>query len=375
MDHGDLFPSARFLTATMTLLLRHLVCWACLVGAAPLVGRDGGEGSQFVLATDPRLHFSDGLHVLRHDQGGSVSFDRVIDVPGRGFRWDSPGARVRWRTDSPSVRVRLRYSARHTGTSRQSVGVFRVDGRSDPAWTFTRPAPGNAGLWVTLPAGPGRSWHDYELILPYGDALDVLGVEVAAEAAWAPAPPRPATRYVAFGDSVTHGFTATDVTKTYAFQVAERNGWQLINLGIGGRGTSGADGAFLAGVNADVISVLIGVNDWQGGAALGTFRTHYARLVADLRRGHPAVPVFLITPLWVPPTWSPAAARYPLEQYRSVIREVAAAAADPLLTVIEGPALITHDAACFDAIAVHPNDAGFALMAERLASAMRPRPE
>lgn len=353
----------------MKLNAHKLVAWALVAGMAAWAAAGERHDTVFVAATDTRLQFSDALTVVRDENDGSVHFDRVIDGPGRGFRWDSPGARVRWRTDSPRVRVRLRYSARHTGTSRNSVGVFRIDGRSDPAWTFTRPAAGEAELVVPLPAD--ATWHDYEVILPYGDSVDVLGVEVAAGAAWAPARARPETRYVALGDSVTHGFTASEVTKTYAFQVAERNGWELVNLGIGGRGTHGPDGAFLAGVKADVVSVLIGVNDWQAGAELERFRANYRQLVADLLRGNPRAAVHLITPLWVPPTWAPATVRFPLERYREIVREVAAQHPDPRLTVIEGPALIDHDSALFDPIAVHPNDAGFAQMAERLTLALR----
>ena len=329
------------------------------------------KGREFVAAVDPRIQFSDALNVVRNEAEGSVYFDRVIDGPGRGFRWSAPGARMRWRTDSATVSVRLRYSQRHMGAARNSVGVFRVDGRSEAGWTFTRPAAGESELSVRLPAPTGGGWHDYEMIFPYADSVDVLGVEVSEGANWASAAARPATRYVAFGDSVTHGFTATEVTKSYAFRVAERNDWELVNLGIGGRGTHGPDGAFLAGMKADVISVLIGVNDWQAGAELENFRANYAQLVSGLREGHPNTPVYLITPLWVPPTWTPTTARYPLEDYRAIIREVVAERADLGLIVIEGPALIDHDAALFDRIAVHPNNSGFAQMAERLAHAMR----
>lgn len=371
MADGDLFGAAAGVSAVKS-KLRGLVVGLWLGSCAWLTGYAAErEGREFVPATDPRIQFSDALNVVRDEAEGSVHFDRVLDGPGRGFRWSAPGARMRWRTDSATVSVRLRYSARHTGASRNSIGVFRVDGRSEAGWTFTRPGAGEAELSVTLPAPADGAWHDYEVILPYADSVDVLGVDVSAGANWMSAATRPATRYVAFGDSVTHGFTATEVTKSYAFRVAERKDWELVNLGIGGRGTHGPDGAFLAGVKADVISVLIGVNDWQAGAALESFRANYAQLVSGLREGHPNTAVYLITPLWVPPTWAPTNARYPLEDYRAIIREVAVQRADLGLIVIEGPALIDHDATLFDRIAVHPNDAGFVQMAERLAKLMR----
>jgi hypothetical protein len=44
---------------------------------------------------------------------------------------------------------------------------------------------------------------------------------------------------------------------------------------------------------------------------------------------------------------------------------------DANLHLAGGPDLIAHDAALFDAVAVHPNDKGFAEMAERLAEQIR----
>ena len=95
--------------------------------------------------------------------------------------------------------------------------------------------------------------------------------------------------------------------------------------------------------------------------------------MTDLRAARPLATIVVLTPLWVPPVWAPASARYPLEDYRAVARAVVgekSATGDTRMRVIEGPALIDHDAAGFDEVAVHPNDAGFAQMADRLRAAL-----
>jgi lysophospholipase L1-like esterase len=347
------------------------------------------------------------LRVVRDADSGAARVDRVLEN-ARGYRWDAPGARVRFRTDSAAVSVRLRYSARHIGPACNSVGFWRIDGHGDTvAWRFTRPCadgqklPYDAELAVRLPvpgtvpgavpgavsgvvpgvvsgAVPGAvsgggTFHDYELILPYGDAVEVLGVEVTAGARWETPASRPAVRWVAFGDSVTHGFTASSVAGSYPFRVAEAMGWQVINEGIGGRSALAKDGDFLAGVEAGVFSVAIGVNNWQGGTDLAVFRKNMTGLLDRLRAGHPDTPVYVITPLWVPPSWRPKSVKYPLEDYRKIIREIVAARVaegDAHMVLVDGPALIDHDPALFDKVAVHPNDAGFAQMAERLARTM-----
>ncbi len=356
-------------------------------GAATIAAAATELPGEFIRGSDSRIEFSDCLvaRVERDLVSGTARVDRVLEN-ARGYRWDAPGARVRFRTDSATVTVRLRYSPKHIGPANNGVGFWRIDGRGDmAAWRFSRPQimdtngkplkmPFAAGLTVTLPAPSDGQFHDYELILPYGDAVDVLGVEVSQGARWETPGPRPAKRWVAFGDSVTHGFTAGSVVETYPFQVAETKGWQLINAGIGGRSALAQDGDFLAKIQAEVFSVAIGVNNWQGGTALDVFKKNITELLRRLRIGHSDTPVYVITPLWVPPSWKPKKAKYPLEEYRSVIRDVVAgrvAAGDARMTLVDGPSLIDHDATLFDKVAVHPNNAGFAQMAERLARAMK----
>ena len=351
-----------------------LCCGALAACAGPGPRLDGA--AERVPATDARIEFTDGLAAQRDRATGIVHFDRQLDTPGRGFRWDSPGTRMRWRTDAARVHALVRYTDRHTGAALNSVGVYRVDGRGESSWTFTRPvtAAAEASPLVRVEFPPARdgAMHDYELMLPYADSVELVGVEATAGARWAAPTPRPRVRYLAFGDSVTQGFTASRVTTTYAFQVAERRGWQLLNLGIGGRGTNPDDAAAIRAIEADVISLALGVNDWQGGADLADFRARYERLLAGIVAAQPRADIHVVTPLWVPPTWQPAAVKHPLEAYRAIIRELAAThAASGRVHVIDGPALIDADAALFDAVAVHPNDAGFAQMAERLATALR----
>jgi lysophospholipase L1-like esterase len=226
-------------------------------------------------------------------------------------------------------------------------------------------------ITVSMAVPPGGGYHDYELVLPYGDSVDFQGVQVDPDAQFEAPAARPATRYLAYGDSITHGFTASDIGGGYAFRIAEAKGWQLVNMGYGGRASTITDGSVVGAQGADVITVLIGVNDWQGGVPLATYSNRLDGFLSSLRALQPTVPVYLLTPLWVDPAWDPAADIAPLESYRQVVRDVAAARGDPNLAVIEGPELIDPDVAYFDAVRVHPNDAGFVQMAERLAALMR----
>ena len=332
----------------------------------------------FIPANDSRLAFSDFAHMTFIDSpvstGGKMArFDRIADPGGKGYQWDNPGTRLRFRTDASSIKVHLYYNEKHVSTSaRNPSGRYFIDGKSDNAWRFTSVQTKTVRTPETLivpivSRTPGI--HEYDIILPYGDSVDVLGITAGDNAHFETPSPRPAKRLVAYGDSITHGFTASEVTGSYAFLFAQKMNWQIVNMGIGGRGSSANDGTLIASQNGDVVSMLIGVNDWQGGRTVASFKANMEGFIKNLRKQQPSVPIIVITPLWVPASWKPKSATIDLEEYRKALREVVAAGGDANIRIVEGPALIDHDEKYFDKVAVHPNDKGFAMMAERLAAA------
>lgn len=364
--------------------LRHLLRCTCLVSlsllSTQLAAQPETAATRIIPAEDTSIGYSDYVHMefVASPTGPGTKlarFDRVLDIPGKGYRWDNPGARIRFRTDATHVKALLHFNELHISASaRNSNGLYLIDGTTQPAWTFrtkqVQPKRAPETVEVTMPAGLAPGFHDYEIILPYGDSVDFQGVEVNAAAQMQPPPARPARRYVAYGDSVTHGFTASAVDKTYPFLVAQKNGWQLINLGLGGRASNVSDAHVVKTLKADVITVLMGVNDWQGVGPVERYRSNMNGFFDALRSVQPAVPIYFVTSLWVPPAWSPKGQIADLEAYRQVAREIVAARKDPNLHLIEGLDLIDHDPALFDAVAVHPNDKGFAQMGERLAKQM-----
>ncbi|MBL8995683.1 MAG: SGNH/GDSL hydrolase family protein, partial [Spirochaetia bacterium] len=238
----------------------------------------------FIPADDPRLTYSDYVQLNFVDAASGsgakmARFDRIADMPGKGYQWDNPGTRLRFRTDAAKIQVNLYYSEKHISTSaRNPVGRYFIDGKSEAAWTYTSIQKETVrkpeALAVEI-AAPSPGLHDYEVILPYGDSVDVLGVTVDDSALFDPPSLRPAKRLVAYGDSITHGFTASEVTKSYAFLLAQKMNCQIVNMGLGGRGAAPAEGNLIAARGGDVVSVLIGVNDWQGGRKIETFKANF----------------------------------------------------------------------------------------------------
>lgn len=351
-----------------------VLCWILFFGGAGAVRGAGPVWN--VPATDPAIICSDYVEKTTTPDG-FVRFDRILEMAGRGYRWDSPGTRVRFRTDSRRVVARLRYSEKHISPSaRAPIGLYLVDGHTQEGWTFESAAKAVLRpveeVAVTFQVPDAAGFHEYTLVLPYGDSVDFGGLAVDEGAKFAEPTPRPALRYVAFGDSITHGFTATRVDRTYPYLLAESRGWQLINMGYGGRTAHATDGEVIRDRAPGLVTVLLGGNEWQGGVEPVTYRANMRGLITGLREQYPAVPVYVITPLWVSANWKPARARFDLERYREELRSLAKELADPALHLVEGPALIDHDERFFDPILVHPNDAGFAQMAARLSAQITP---
>jgi len=350
------------------------VCWFLnLALATPLLSADALRD---VPANHQSIMFSDYVaEANTHDD--YVRFDRIFEMPGRGYRWDSPGTRVQFRTNSRHVVARLRYSEKHSSPSaRVPIGLYFVDGRTREGWTFTSQAKGIIrpveDVTVVFPVPSTAGFHDYALVLPYGDSVDFGGLTLDEDAELVMPKPRPAIRYVAFGDSITQGFAASHVGLTYPYLLAESRGWELINMGYGGRTAHATDGEVIREREAGIVTILLGGNEWQGGVAPETYRANMRSLLAGVRVRQPRVPIYVITPLWVSPAWKPERARFNLESYREELRGLVNELADPVLYLVEGPALIDHDEKYFDRVLVHPNDAGFAQMAARLSARIVP---
>jgi len=337
-------------------------------------------GESTVPPDDSRIFFSDFVRLELADDAGSPTgktarFNRLLDMPDKGYRWDNPGTRIGFRTDAARVGVILHFSRRHISTSaRNPVVRYRVDGFSKPEWTFgsvqtgVRRDPETVAPELESPAL--GSFHDYELILPYGDSVEFQGLRLPANARLEEFPEHAKPRYIAYGNSITQGFAATEASRTYAFLIAEKRGWQLLNMGFGGRVSTPSDAPVVASLNPAVVTVLMGGNDWQIGRPPEAYRRNMEDFLSELRTSNPSLPICLITPLWVPPSWKPEKAVADLEEYRQALRELVSSLADPHLHLIEGPGLIDHDPALFDTVAVHPNDQGFSQMAERLDKAI-----
>jgi len=103
------------------------------------------------------------------------------------------------------------------------------------------------------------------------------------------------------------------------------------------------------------------------GMLLDEFRDNVGKFLHDFRSFQPETPLWWITPFWISPKWKQKTIRYDLDEYRKIIAEEMAGRNDPNLHVVNGLELLDADPWYFDAVPLHPADAGCEQIAERLA--------
>ncbi|MBZ2196300.1 hypothetical protein KCQ71_09065 [Ruania sp. N2-46] len=189
------------------------------------------------------------------------------------------------------------------------------------------------------------------------------------------ADPAPATRWTAYGSSITQCSAAAGPSETWPALVARALDWDLTCLGFGGQcHLDPVAVRTITGIPADVVSLCLGINV-QGGATMSqrTFGPQVAGLIDQVRTGHPAAVIAVITPIVSPPLEStPNAVGVTLEWMRDAIADVVAGTDDDRLHLIDGPSIIGHQDVHLLSDEVHPDAVGYRLMGERLAAALGP---
>jgi acyl-CoA thioesterase-1 len=166
-----------------------------------------------------------------------------------------------------------------------------------------------------------------------------------------------AVTVVAFGDSLTVGFGTTG-DNDYVSVLADRTGVPIINAGRSGDTTASAlsriDSAVLSR-DADIVIVLLGGNDLLQGVPLQQRIDNITSIVQRIRADGAAVILVGV-------------GNGPIDPFEGALPNIASQTSSTLVpAVLEGiigvPTLMTD--------LIHPNNAGHAIMADRIEPALR----
>ncbi len=192
-----------------------------------------------------------------------------------------------------------------------------------------------------------------KIVFPHSLAADVEEVEL--EGATYCTPVKYDKKIIFYGDSITQGFDALYPSKTYAVQLAEALGAEIINKAIGGAGFSPAFAQIPRDEKADLVIVSYGTNDW-GGYDLETLKNNTKGFLEGIKQNYPETPVYVLTPLWRA-DWQEPKKGGTFQENFDVINETFGK--EENMTVIPGIDLVPHDTNLFGDLWLHPNEKGF----------------
>jgi len=314
-----------------------------------------------LLPADPRLLVSDYRTIVERSPQ-KLSFIRSI-TEANNFRYCSPGTRVGFNTNSLSVKINVFYNFLVTRLdARNYVGVILADGVE--VATFTNPSTNTASATVeTLVTFGSVATRKIEIIWPYGDGMELVNIKVVAGSAVTIASARPTNKLLLLGDSITHGYSASKVTASWAYLLCGLKSVQMISEGYGSLKTVGSYGTSAAtGSGAYAVTVALGYNDFGAQTDLATFQTAYQLILTNIRAALPSAKIYVITPIY-----STSTNTIPLSSYRTYIGNAVTAVGDVNTVLIDGLTLMTNNSnRLLDGI--HPNDTGSAEIATALAA-------
>lgn len=180
----------------------------------------------------------------------------------------------------------------------------------------------------------------------------------------------PRRRWLAYGDSITQGWSAASPGHAYPAIVARELGLDLYNLGFAAsaRGEQ-ALAEQISTTPAQLITLAFGTNNWS---RTPTGRQHIAGILEDfiatIKRSHDETPIVIISPLLRPDAEAtPNAVGATLEELRATIESTAQriGARDPSIHLLEGRGIVT-DNQLVDG--VHPGNEGHQAIAQALSA-------
>jgi lysophospholipase L1-like esterase len=246
---------------------------------APNDSRIRIEGAMFV-------RYEDGKAIINRHSDGLWSKENVLISPKNANT--QSGVRIVFRTDSKSVK--LLFSDREDATRRQPNNFYGIFENGK----FIGDMPG-ADLTLTASAKGATKW---EIALPimYGVDFNGIVIDDGAKLYMEKSVKRPV--YVAIGNSITHGAGQMQAGSqiSYPYVLAAQKGWYLYNLAVGGSQITPVIAEELKGIEADIITVMWGFNDWNATGDIALLTSRYEQLLAKLRAVQPEAKIYCILP-------------------------------------------------------------------------------
>ena len=316
------------------------------------------------------------------------------------------GVRIRFRTSADQISLKVLVSKMViTGLAedkRPAAFDLLVDGKEVQSLTadhgnVLRLTAGVTAVFVETiePGDPdiltfsqlGDDEKDIEIWLPSSAIVELK--ELTASKEILPARPSGKKKWVHYGSSISHCVEAVKPMDIWPVRAAQLMNLDVINFGFAGEcQLDGFAARSIANTPADFISLKLGINLVNADSMRErAFIPAVHSLLDTIREKHPTTPILIISPIWCPfheITPGPimidgdslfakerpaelAGGVLTLVRIREILEEVVSKRADKNLHYMNGLELMNEGDVDLMPDKLHPNSAGYRLMAERFA--------
>ena len=304
------------------------------------------------------------------EEGALVRMPREVAErvsPGIARRYvNNAGGRVRFVTDSPYVAVSAIINALDIFSTITLVATTGMDVYADGDFCGAIIPDSSAtdlcvsGTVYMHTAGE----HLIEINLPLYSSVESLTIGIDESAVLKHAPEYSHSNPVVFyGSSITNGAAASRPGMAYVSQLARKLDFDYVNLGFGG--LCKAEEAMVNYIASLDMSVFVLDYDYNAPDAEYLERTH-ENVYLTVRKNHPSVPIIMIS--------APVAVQTPRwkKRYEIIKRtyDNAVKSGDKNVYLINGGEFFDKIGYDYTVDGIHPNDLGFALMAEKISKTL-----
>jgi hypothetical protein len=353
--------------------------------AVALPGWMRAEGNPVTARPQPAVTFHNVAELEPLPEGG-WRLNRVpatllpsLNANAQRRAYAPAGVELRFNLRSGKARIWLRYVENRGAGARerpvlgeihhgdQQARVFQVG----PDWTEVVVSAAEHPEWLAQAPvrPPGR--FDPQLVrvaLPYMPDVQLLKIEGDV----APARPEqvPASRYLAYGSSITNGAFATRPGDLYTERIARALAVDHFNLGFGGGAHLEPEmAAWIAGRRDwDFATLEMGIN-LVSRISAAEFEARMNAFLPPIVQAHPNRWIFCID-LFTARGDLTGDTKYPA--FREIVREAVRKTGAPQVVYCDGRQLLPR-ASGLTPDFTHPSDNGFEEIAQRLVEIMRPR--
>ncbi|MBR7140497.1 MAG: SGNH/GDSL hydrolase family protein [Lentisphaeria bacterium] len=283
------------------------------------------------------------------------------------------GAQIRFRTDSNRILLSVRNTSSSAGVTMAETGCRGFD-----LYTGT---PGKEIFWNTaLPISGDESYIDeifytdkkemreFRLNFPLYNGVQKLSIALEENAVLLPPSPLAVkSPVVIYGTSITQGGCASRPGTAFTNRLSRALQAEFLNFGFSGNGVNDPETAELLSTIED--PALFIIDSEANSISAELIQQRVPRFLDILRAKHPQTPILIVTKV-------PYGYRYIKtlpslkEEFRKIYLE-RQAAGDSNIYFFDGSTFWDQDDTEHNVDGAHPNDSGFALMAQKLEPILR----